>query len=60
MPEFLMVMVLATLSDLIWMAGLARDGVLLVVLEVMEVKYFLLQASATIDTILRRKRSRLE
>ena len=33
-PEFSMVMVLATLSDLIEMAGLVRDGVLLVVSEV--------------------------
>ena len=50
-----MVAVLATLSDLIWMASWARDGVLLVVLEVMEMEHFLLQVLATLDTILRGK-----
>ena len=59
-PKFSMVMGLATLADLIWMAGLVRDGVLLSVSEVMEMKHFLSHASATLDTILGRKMLRLE
>ena len=48
---------MATLSDLVWVTGLASDGVLVVVSEVMEMKLSLLQASATLNTVFHRKMS---